>query len=168
MLAVLRAEGHEPTTIDVPVDNSCQRYRPDFAYDLGHTVIVVECDERQHKDRDSACERVRMLSLSQQYGQSRVIFLRFNPDKYRSEAPVVTLRKRYELLIKLLDSIKEGTYSTPARKLSVLYLFYDGWTSLQAQEWQHPGDETLDYTEMAWLSDLAALAIEPRASSSGE
>ena len=67
-------------------------YRPDILYDCDTHIVVVECDENQHRNYNwEACannkslrhsEDKRMFAISQAYGLP-AIFIRWNPDNFR-------------------------------------------------------------------------------------
>jgi hypothetical protein len=68
-----------------------------------------------------------------------VYFIRWNPDDYIPEninkQPEI-LKKRYKLVGDLIHSILKETTALPGNALvSVLYMYFDGWSSLQEQEW---------------------------------
>ena len=61
----------------------CSQRRPDWLYDgLTHSVII-ECDEEGHKAY--SCENKRMMEIFQDLGNRPVVFIRFNPDKYKGK-----------------------------------------------------------------------------------
>lgn len=164
MVAQLRAAGLEPTSVDRIVNVECSKERPDALYDLGHTVLIVECDERQHKSATRQVEQCRMRSLSQHFGQARVLFLRFNPDGYKSTGAQASLQQRYDTLVRLVREILGGQYATPRAHLAVLYLYYDGWKSLADEQWEILESTSLDYDELGQALSSLSLA---QASSSG-
>ena len=45
-------------------------------------IIIVECDENQHKDYDTTCEIARINELFTDLGDRPIVFIRFNPDAY--------------------------------------------------------------------------------------
>lgn len=132
----LIANGYEPTSIDKSVDYAiCGRERPDIVFEREDRVLIIECDEHQHKGRDCTCEQTRMINVSQSYGGLPVIFIRFNPDKYRSNGNV-GMAKRYELLADIIDDFEKDTLDYPRTALcSALYLFFDDWTELASETW---------------------------------
>ena len=44
--------------------------------------------------------------------------------------------KRYKLLSDLLDSIIKEKIILPIALVSVLYMYYDGWSSFAEEEWK--------------------------------
>jgi hypothetical protein len=117
---------------------ACGKERPDRVYDFGDKIIIVECDENQHKDRNCACEQVRMINISQSYGGVPVYFIRWNPDKYTlhsSKKRAEPLTKRYKLCADFITDIKENRTTLPKAFVSVIYLYYDNWSSLEEEKW---------------------------------
>ena len=58
---------------------------PDWFYDSFTHVLNIECDEEQHKSRDTSCENKRLMLLFKDCGNRPFVCLRFNPDKYINE-----------------------------------------------------------------------------------
>ena len=129
-----------PVSTDRAVDGGeCGADRPDRIYDFGDKIIVVECDEYQHRDRACLCEQTRMVNIGQSFGGVPVYFVRWNPDDYApkdSRKNPELLAKRHKLCGDLLADIKEGRAVVPAAALvSVIYLFYDDWVSMAKEPW---------------------------------
>ena len=93
--------GLVPDSVDrslKPHDTKSERtpaYRPDFLFSRPGHVVIVECDERQHRSHTPDAELVRMISISQTLLPRMVVFLRFNPDKFylnrvRQQVPIRT------------------------------------------------------------------------------
>ncbi len=117
---------------------ACGKERPDRVYDFGDKIIILECDENQHKDRNCACEQVRMINISQSYGGVPVYFIRWNPDKYTpysSKKRTEPLTKRYKLCADFITDIKENRTTLPKAFVSAIYLYYDNWSSLEEAKW---------------------------------
>ena len=125
---------------DIIINNGeCGKERPDRIYELKDKIIILECDENQHKDRQCSCEQIRMVNIGQSYGGTPVYFIRWNPDDYlpendKKEPEIIT--KRYKLLGDLLDSIIKEKTILPIALVSSLYMYYDGWSSLAEEEWK--------------------------------
>ena len=69
---------------DKKINDGCSKRRPDLLLDLGYQVLIVEIDENQHIDYDCSCENKRIMELSQDVNHRPIIFIRFNPDKYKN------------------------------------------------------------------------------------
>lgn len=117
---------------DKTPDNGCSRRRPDFVFDLGIGILIVENDENQHKSYPCECEQVRMIQIHQDYGGLPVHFIRFNPDKYRSSTKVEILGKRLNFLCDVVQRIKINPTEFFTRNpfLTVSYLYYDDWDGI--------------------------------------
>ena len=90
-------------------DGSCGKERPDRVYDFGDKIVILECDEYQHKYRQCVCEQTRMVNLGQSYGGIPVYFIRWNPDDYKqhnTDKKPDTILQRHKLV---KDFIKDIT-----------------------------------------------------------
>jgi hypothetical protein len=140
LMAYLDFYGLTGESTDTIVDNGvCGRERPDRWFDFGDKIVVLECDEHQHKDRQCSCEQTRMVNISQAYGGLPVYFIRWNPDPY---APSVdtkkqeAIEKRHKIVCSYIRDIERSKIALPRALLSVLYMFHDGWHSLNDAEWE--------------------------------
>ena len=128
-----------PQSTDTIIDNgNCGKERPDRVYDLGDKIIILECDEHQHRDRGCLCEQTRMVNIGQAFGGVPVYFLRWNPDDYSPEnekKEPEPLKKRHKLVGDLIRDIKNNKYNLPKALVSALYLYYDSWSSLVEEQW---------------------------------
>jgi len=70
------------------------RERPDFLWDRGHLMVVLEVDEDQHSNRACECEQTRMINVSQAIGAPLTMWIRFNPDKYAGGQQMRTATRR--------------------------------------------------------------------------
>jgi len=68
---------------DKKISDGCSKRRPDLLLDLGYQIIIIEIDENQHIGYDCSCENKRIMELSQDVGYRPIVFIRFNPDKYK-------------------------------------------------------------------------------------
>ena len=118
------------TTDVVPQDlKACdRRERPDVMWDRADRIIILEVDEDQHKSRPCECEQTRMMNISQALGSERTVWIRYNPDSFKSpESRKWSSRaKRHDVLKRWLTwSLTE--VSLPYT-ISVVYLFFDGFS----------------------------------------
>lgn len=117
----------------------CGMERPDRLYavpDGSH--LVLELDEDQHRGRACACEQTRMVNIANALGGAPVRFVRVNPDRYlpaTAALPLVPVAQRHELAGDLIAGILRGTVKPPHALVSVIYLFFDGWSSYAEEEW---------------------------------
>ena len=140
LMAYLDYYGLTGESTDKIVNNGdCGRERPDRVFDFGDKIVVLECDEHQHKDRQCVCEQTRMINISQGYGGLPVYFIRWNPDHY---APNVITKKqeavdkRHKIVCDYINDIRRNKIVLPRCILGVLYMFHDGWHSLPESEWE--------------------------------
>jgi Holliday junction resolvase len=110
----------------------CVRSRPDFVIYVGTHIVIVECDENAHRSYVKACEVARMINLSQAAEGLGVIFIRYNPDPWKTadgKPGKATPQRRIKTLI---DWVKramspESNPAVTGAFCSVKYLFYDGY-----------------------------------------
>jgi hypothetical protein len=117
----------------------CGKERPDRVYDFGDKIVILECDEHQHRDRNCVCEQSRMINISQTFGGVPVYFIRFNPDEYsplNHRKKVENITKRHKLCGDILLDIKENRTELPKALVSAIYLYYDDWSSLAEEKWE--------------------------------
>jgi hypothetical protein len=125
---------------DITIDNGiCGKERPDRVYDFNNKIVIIECDEHQHRDRQCLCEQTRMINIGQSFGGLPVYFIRWNPDDYSPENNKKNpeqLAKRHKLVSDLIRDIKNNKHELPKALTAAIYLYYDGWNSLADAEWQ--------------------------------
>lgn len=117
------------------IDSTCNLYRPDILYDCGTHIVVVECDENQHKSYNwESCslnkslehmEEKRMYEIMVAYGLP-AIFIRWNPDSFKVDDNIVKKYnndKRLETLVKWI----KYCFKMDVKLGEVIYkkLFYD-------------------------------------------
>lgn len=117
---------------DTTLDDTCSRRRPDFTFNLGCGLLIVENDENQHKSRPCECEQIRMMQLYQESNGVPVHFIRFNPDRYACEDKkddIIPLGKRFQLLVKIITNIttNKEKFFDKYKNLTVRYLYYDNY-----------------------------------------
>ncbi len=117
------------------------KIRPDFVFDLGFQVVVVACDETQHKTYDTSCESGRIFRIHHDMGRD-VVLIRFNPDKYVSDKMTYPScwgtdtrgrsrvapkqRRNWDGRLKRLKKEVEKWVVTPSKKsVRTVHLFYD-------------------------------------------
>jgi putative hemolysin len=136
----LDGRGYKGNSTDTIVNGGeCGKERPDRVYEFPDKIIILECDEHQHRDRQCLCEQTRMVNIGQSYGGLPVYFLRWNPDDYQPASDRKNpelVAKRHKLVADLLRDIINGRYKLPNNALvSALYLYYDNWNSIETEEW---------------------------------
>jgi len=111
----------------------CHLYRPDFVFDMGSHVIVIELDENQHKTYDTSCDNKRLMSIFQGLGSRPMVMIRFNPDKYDSvpgcfkkDGQLSGNGKEWKLrTAKLKSRIDFWMNSQADREIIIEHLFFD-------------------------------------------
>jgi len=111
----------------------CHRYRPDFVFDIGSHIIVIEIDENQHRSYDTSCDNKRLMSIFQGLGSRPMIMVRFNPDRYdnvqgcfkRDGQLSGTGQEWKKRTGRLKERIDYWLNTEPDRELSVEHLFFD-------------------------------------------
>lgn len=140
LMDFLDARGLKGDSTDTMIENGlCGKERPDRVYDFGDKIIILECDEHQHRDRACSCEQSRMVNLGQAYGGTPVYFIRWNPDDYIAESRKKepdAIEKRHMAVYTLLRDIKRNKVKLPLALVSVFYMYYDEWSSIADETWK--------------------------------
>jgi hypothetical protein len=112
----------------IPNGPQCGRERPDFVITHQAHVTCVEVDEDQHKWYACECEQTRMVNITQTFGGLPVLWIRYNPDKFKPKNGIVVQQlsdvKRQEHLLEWI--IWSSTQYKPLALSAVVFLFYDG------------------------------------------
>ena len=106
------------------------RRRIDHRVLIGNTLLVVETDENQHKSYDTMDEEIRYHDLCMAYS-GNWIYIRFNPDKYKSKngknknpeisTRLIQLKKEIDKQIERIKN-EENT-----EQLEIQYMYYDNY-----------------------------------------
>jgi hypothetical protein len=130
---------------DQIISQGCSRRRPDIFIELYTHCIIVEVDEDQHLRYDSTCENKRIVELYQDLGYRNIIYIRFNPDKYKvkndndnfktirscfskdtdGKLKIGSTKDWNHRLEKLNECITNNIENIPSKAISYEYLFYD-------------------------------------------
>lgn len=133
-------------TFDKRVDGGCSLKRPDVLIDFGTHVLIVEVDEHRHASY--TCEMKRMVTLYEDVGFRKVVFLRFNPDdytedgvRYRSpfqypngndlEMDEKEIGRRMDVLY---AAVEESAVTEPVDMITTTYLFFGDMPMEEAWE----------------------------------
>ena len=110
---------------DTIVKGGCSKRRPDFLIYKKWGTIILEIDEYQHnrKNYSCECEITRMKQIYYDEGVQNLLFVRYNPDKYKT----IKGQKKYNTIERQQYLIKYLNELTQQSKLGVVYLFYDGF-----------------------------------------
>jgi hypothetical protein len=104
----------------------CGKERPDFTFDCGTHLVILEVDEYQHKNYQSECELIRMKNITNA-STMPCIWIRYNPDEFKGCTLKITEKYRCELLLKVLSVCMSMQPQSTEDFLRVAYLFYDGF-----------------------------------------
>jgi hypothetical protein len=107
------------------------RRRIDHRIRIGGTLLVVETDENQHKTYDEMDEEIRYDDLFMAFS-GKWIYIRFNPDKYKSkngENKNPEIATRLIKLKKEIDKqIKRINQDENEELLEIKYMYYDKYS----------------------------------------
>nr|QBK91931.1 MAG: uncharacterized protein LCPAC304_02730 [Pithovirus LCPAC304] len=131
---------HEGSIIfdTIVAHDSCDtKRRPDLLLSSGSLHMIVECDENQHRhsNYNPTCEWGRMDEILDEFKEGKVVFVRWNPDRYT--VPKGTKRKsrkeRLKLLINTLIYLAQTPIDDP---ITIYYMFYDQDNPIVADRWK--------------------------------
>ena len=104
------------------ISGTVKKYRPDFLIYCDTHYLIIEVDERQHKDECYNNDVERMIHITQALN-TQVVFIRFNPHDYRCcNEPRWEYDGRENVLLQLICEIMN---SISHNRLEIYYLFYD-------------------------------------------
>ena len=129
---------------DKRIQDGCSKRRPDLMLDLGYQVIIIEVDENQHIYYDCSCENRRLMELSNDIKYRKLIFIRFNPDSYktrenktikscweidkRSGIFIISSETNWDNRLKVLEeTLKYWINNETNKMIECIELFYDGF-----------------------------------------
>lgn len=108
-----------------------QKRRIDLRMLIEGTLLCIEIDENQHRNYNQEEEIVRYNDLMA-YHTGRMIFIRYNPDRFRNEAGVIqnpSFEDRMKRLLQeiehQIERIKSGANIREDKLIEVVYLFYN-------------------------------------------
>lgn len=141
LMDYLDARDLKGTSTDKTINHGeCGLERPDRSYETASFILILECDEHQHRERQCQCEQARMVNIGQSYGGTPVYFIRWNPDNYIGKNPEKEpelINKRYKEVGDFIQSILQGKTKLPEHALvSAIYMYYDDWDCLRKEEWK--------------------------------
>ena len=128
------------SSTDKIANPSCGKERPDRVFETPEFILILECDENQHRDRACSCEQTRMVNIGQAYGGISVYFIRWNPDNYcpaSDRKQCEDIKKRHKLVGDLIKHILNKRIELPKDALvAALYMYFDEWDGLDKEEWK--------------------------------
>lgn len=131
--------------------NNCKQTRyPDWSKDFGSFLLVVECDEKQHRGKSYQCETKRTVQIYQNTAYRPTVFIRFNPDGYidskkkrrggcfrsywnkAKDRFVLSVyqheaNRRWKAIKKQIEFYTKNLENPPTKAITVHKLFYDGY-----------------------------------------
>lgn len=117
-------------------EGKCLRNRPDFIFDCGSHMLILEVDEHQHRNYTPECERVREVNLAQANG-IQTVFLRYNPDKYldvKMKRHDPTRRHRMDEILRWVNHLRTPVHGKRAYFCSEYRIFFDGYKKSEVKE----------------------------------
>jgi hypothetical protein len=135
LMEYLDIRGLEGYSTDKMINlGECGKERPDRIYDFTDKIVILECDENQHKDRQCVCEQQRMINISNSFGGMPVYFIRWNPDKYKSSIQT-PINIRHKVCADLITDIINERITLPKNLTSVIYLYFDNFNQDDITNW---------------------------------
>jgi hypothetical protein len=134
---------NENIIVDKIINGGCSKRRPDVYIDKYTHVVVIECDENQHKQSfySNMCENKRLMEIFQDFGSRPLIIISFNPDQYIDknglkhdscfkrhrgfDVPIVKLTELENRLYKLKELIQHSISIIPKKEITKHHMFYD-------------------------------------------
>jgi hypothetical protein len=120
---------------NVTLNSICNLYRPDRIYDCGTHMVIVECDEYQHKYKNycNTFEDLKQAELSRMHEIQNAagipcIFLRWNPDNFKIKGNLnkgYNMKERLKVLVKWIQYCFSLTPNKDLEPVQYKYLFYD-------------------------------------------
>jgi hypothetical protein len=138
LMEYLNKHGLRGNSTDVMIERGeCGKERPDRVFDFDDKIVILECDEHQHKDRVCTCEQTRMVNIAQSLGGTPTYFIRWNPDMYApgNERNPEAVTRRHKCVCDYIQNIRDGLIPLPHALLSTIYMYYDGWSGLADATW---------------------------------
>lgn len=128
--AFLLANNFTYLSSDKIIDSGeCGKERPDFVFDLGTHIIILEVDENQHSNIPHECEINRMINISQMFDGRNVKFIRYNPDSYKTDH--IKYDPDSETRLKFLGKVLTYFMNNPPQNfLEYVRLYYDDFNGL--------------------------------------
>lgn len=100
-------------------------FKHDYIIECNKYLIIIECDENQHKHYSEECEQARMIALFKSYKDKHLTFIRYNPNNYLNQFGNIKKGFSIENNNRLINLIKSLKSNPPNDPLTVVYLCYD-------------------------------------------
>lgn len=134
LMKYLDSKNLNGASTDKMIDNGeLGKERPDRVFRLADKILIIECDEDQHKrirTHTPECDNIRMLNIGQMFKGQPVYFIRWNPDKYKplyEDEKRSSIKTRYKKLAAYINEIINNQANLPHAFVSVFYMYYDEW-----------------------------------------
>ncbi len=118
--------------------DSCNtKRRPDLLLSSGELHMIVECDENQHRHSNytPTCEWGRMDEMLDEFKEGKVVFVRWNPDRY-TVSKGEKRKSREERLKMLVNMLVYLAQNPPSDHIAIYYMFYDRDNPIVADRWK--------------------------------
>lgn len=140
LMDYLDSRGLTGVSTDKTINHAeCGKERPDRIYETPSFILILECDENQHRERQCDCEQQRMINIGQSFGGLPTHFIRWNPDDYKPKHKNIqqeSLTNRHKLVGDLIESIlNNNTQLSTDSFVSAFYMYYDNWSTLNDEQW---------------------------------
>ena len=98
----------------------CQKYRPDKLYASPDLVLMLECDEHQHKYHEYSCDEKRISDIYEEFSGKKLIVIRWNPDKCKN-----LKISRHDRMVQCVRTMKNLLKNPPSDIIHVYYMYFD-------------------------------------------
>jgi hypothetical protein len=105
--------------------DGCSKKRPDIQIDLGYQIIIIEIDEKQHKQYENICENKRIMEISQDNNHRPIIFIKFNPDNYIKNG--VKIQSCWKILESGILTVDKSKNKEWIERLNCLKFHIENW-----------------------------------------
>ena len=115
----------------------------DFLIEVRDKRVILECDERQHKDIPIKSDLSRMMhvmtAIRYEKAQRPTLWIRFNPGDYSVDGKKqhCNISDRYSKLVELIQTHKFKMDNACPDPMNVVYMYYDT-TNGYPDIFQHP------------------------------
>lgn len=110
--------------------------RVDVLFRFPKLLIALECDEDSHRGKTQEYEHNRMVEIQDEFPNMTIVYVRWNPDKYRASNKKMAndpFNERLNVLEKCLITLSE---KENLDKCSVVYLYYEVTSKLFVHQWR--------------------------------
>jgi hypothetical protein len=132
VVSLLTEHFGEPNICDRIVENECEiKQRPDIVYECKTHIVICEIDENRHRSYCDLGEVNKMKNIYTAYGgEMPIVFIRYNPDKFKVDGKVVNIPNEKKEKMLLLW-VKKAINEIPTGMISIIYLYYDNYRETQ-------------------------------------